>query len=64
MTREVLIMGAVAAIAGLLGIALLAARAKSEASVYRRRIAGTMLVALSVVLFANAWAQHSWNLAP
>lgn len=35
----------------------------SEASVYRNRIAGTMLGAGAIILIAYAFALYSWNVA-
>ena len=64
MTRAVVIMGLVALVAGVLGIVALVGTPKSEAAVYRRRITGTMLIALSVVLVANAVAQQMWRVEP
>lgn len=57
------IMALVALLAGGAGIAVFVRAAPSEASVYRHRIAGTMLVSLSAILFAYAWALHSWSAA-
>jgi hypothetical protein len=62
MTRNVVIMALVALCSGAGGIALIARRADSEPAVYRNRIAGTMLIALAIVLFADAFAMRSWNM--
>jgi hypothetical protein len=34
--------------------------APTEASIYRHRIAATMLAAAAIILMAYAWALHSW----
>ena len=56
-----LVMAAVALVcAG--GAAILFVRpAKSEASIYRHRIAATMLAAGAIILAACAWTLHSWD---
>lgn len=64
MTRDALIMMTVAVVAGAIGVVTLFGRAKSESQVYIRRIVGTMLVALSVVLVANALSLESWSVGP
>jgi hypothetical protein len=35
--------------------------APSEASIYRHRIAATMLTAGAIILAAFAWTLHSWD---
>jgi hypothetical protein len=35
--------------------------AKSEASIYRHRIAATMLTAGAIILAAYAWTLHRWD---
>jgi hypothetical protein len=35
--------------------------AKSDASIYRHRIAATMLAAGAIILAAFAWTLHSWD---
>jgi hypothetical protein len=35
--------------------------APSEASVYRHRIAATMLAAAAIILMAYAWTLHRWD---
>lgn len=62
MTRNVVIMALVALVSGAGGVALIAQRAESEPAVYRNRIAGTMLIALAIVLFADAFAMRSWDM--
>lgn len=59
--RNVAIMAIVALLAAAAGIAVLLRRTGSEASVYRHRIAGTMLVALSIILAGYAIALRSWS---
>ena len=56
MNRAPLIMTAVATVAGIGGLVVVTRPVRSEAGRYRRRIAGTMLIALAVILggFANA----------
>ena len=55
-----LVMAIVALIAGAGAIFFMARRTTSEASVYRNRIAGTMLAAAALTLGGFAWALHSW----
>jgi hypothetical protein len=44
------------------GATFLALRsAPSEASIYRHRIAATMLAAGAIILAAYAWTLHSWD---
>ena len=61
MTRAPLIMTAVAAAAGIGGLVVFTRPARSEGAVYGRRIAGTMLVALALLLGRFAWALDSWG---
>lgn len=56
MTRAPLIMAAVAATAGIGGLVVFTRPARSEGAVYGRRIAGTMLIALAVILGGFAYA--------
>ena len=63
MTSGVVIMLIVATLIGGAGLAFMLSPSKSEAGVYRRRIAGTMGVAFAVVLYGYAWALHSWSVA-
>jgi hypothetical protein len=61
MNRAPLIMAAVAATAGIGGLVVFARPARSEGAVYGRRIAGTMLIALALLLGRFAWALSSWG---
>jgi hypothetical protein len=56
-----LIMALVATIAGALGLVAVLGHPRTEAAVYGRRIAGTMLIAFAVVLYGYAWALHRWS---
>lgn len=58
-----LIMAIVALVAGVGGVYTFARATRSEASVYRHRIIGTMALALSAILFLYAYALHSWDVA-
>lgn len=58
-----IIMGLVALICAVAGVAVFARRTTSEASVYRHRIVGTILMALGASLFLYAFALHSWERA-
>ena len=55
------IMGIVAAIAGVGAAAVWTRPARSEGAVYARRIVGTMLGALAVVLAMFAWNMAGWG---
>jgi hypothetical protein len=57
--RATLIMYAVAAVAALAGLAVVARPTRSEPALYRKRIAGTMLLALALILFGFATAVRS-----
>jgi hypothetical protein len=58
-----LVMALVATLCAI-GAGLLVARpTRSEAAVYRHRIAATMLGAGALILFGFAWALHSWDAA-
>ncbi|MDB5704177.1 MAG: hypothetical protein JWN66_1293 [Sphingomonas bacterium] len=61
MNRAPLIMAAVAATAGVGGLIVFARPARSEGAIYGRRIAGTMLIALALLLGRFAWALSSWG---
>jgi len=63
MTRAPLIMTMVAAAAGVGGLVVFTRPARSEGAVYARRIAGTMLLALALLLGRFAWALSSWGAA-
>ena len=54
-------MAVVALLAGAGALYCMARRTTSEASVYRNRIAGTMLAAAALTLGGFAWALHSWD---
>ena len=54
-----LIMAAVALICAALAIFLFVRTSRSEAAVYRNRIAATMLAAAALILAGFAWALHS-----
>jgi hypothetical protein len=58
MNRAPLIMATVAGVAGAGGLFVITRPVRSEAGVYGRRIAGTMLLALAIILggFAHALA--------
>jgi len=57
----VVIMVLVATAVGGAGLAFMLSPSRSEAGIYRRRIAGTMGVTFAVVLYAFAYALHSWG---
>jgi hypothetical protein len=61
MNRAPFIMAAVAATAGIGGLVVLTRPVRSEGAVYGRRIAGTMLLALALLLGRFAWALDSWG---
>jgi len=61
MNRAPFIMAAVAATAGVAGLVVLTRPVRSEGAVYGRRIAGTMLLALALLLGRFAWALDSWG---
>lgn len=55
------IMGIVAAVAAAGAIAVWTQAPQSEGAVYARRIVGTMLGALAVVLAMFAWSMAGWG---
>ena len=59
-----LLMALVAALCGLGALVLFLRATPSEASVYRHRIAATMLATGALTLAGFAWALHSWDTAP
>ena len=61
MIRAPFIMAAVAATAGIAGLVVVTRPVRSEAGRYRRRIAGTMLIALAVILGGFANALNMWG---
>ncbi|GAA0302173.1 hypothetical protein GCM10009087_09940 [Sphingomonas oligophenolica] len=61
MLRAPLIMASVAATAGIAGLVVFTRPGRSEGAVYGRRIAGTMLIALALLLGRFAWALSSWG---
>ena len=61
MTRAPMIMYAVAGVAAAGGTYVVTRRATSEGAVYARRIGGTMLLALAVILGVFATAMASWS---
>jgi hypothetical protein len=63
MNRAPFIMAAVAATAGIAGLVVFTRPVRSEGAVYGRRIAGTMLIALAVILGGFAYALNSWGAA-
>ena len=58
-----IVMGLVALICSGAGIVIFSRRTTSEASVYRHRIVGTILMSLAAILFLYAFALHSWERA-
>lgn len=56
-----IIMGLVALISAAAGVVIFIRRTTSEASVYRHRIVGMILMALAAILFIYAFALHSWE---
>ncbi len=61
MTRAPMIMYTVAGAAAAGGVFAFTRRAASEGAVYARRIVGTMLVALALILTVFATAMASWS---
>ena len=61
MNRAPLIMTVVAATSALGGLVVFTRPARTEGAVYGRRIAGTMLIALALLLGRFAWALESWG---
>jgi hypothetical protein len=62
MTMTAPLLMALVALLCLIGAAMLALRsAPTPASVYRNRIAATMLAAAAIILTADAWALYSWD---
>jgi len=58
-----LLMALVALLCATGVIVLVLRQTTTEASVYRHRIAATMLAAAAIILTAYAWALHSWDAA-
>jgi hypothetical protein len=56
-----LIMALVALLCAGGAVTLFLRRTPSEASIYRHRIAATMLAAAAIILAAYAWTLHSWD---
>jgi hypothetical protein len=56
-----LLMAIVALICAGGAVTLVLRPAPNEASVYRHRIAATMLAAAAIILTAYAWTLHSWD---
>ena len=56
-----IVMGLVALVCAIAGIAVFSRATTSEASVYRHRIIGTILMALGASLFLYAFALHGWE---
>jgi len=63
MSRAPFIMAMVAATSAVGAIVVFTRPARSESAVYARRIAGTMLLALALLLGRFAWALNSWDAA-
>jgi energy-converting hydrogenase Eha subunit E len=57
--RATFIMYAIAAVAALASLGVVVRPARSEPAVYRKRIAGTMLLALALILAGFATAVRS-----
>lgn len=55
------LMALVALLCGVGAYLFFARATRSEASVYRNRIAATMLAAAAIILIAYAYALHSWR---
>jgi len=58
-----LIMALVALVCAAGAVFLFLRAAPGEASVYRNRIAATMLTAAAMILAAYAWTLHGWDAA-
>lgn len=58
-----IIMGLVALLCAVAGVVIFSRATTSEASVYRHRIFGTILMALGASLFLYAFALHGWERA-
>ena len=58
MSWSTLIMYGVAVVALLLGVIVITRRAVGDAAIYRRRITGTMLLVLSLILAVFATVFH------
>jgi|GEM_PF-1057395 hypothetical protein len=56
------IMAMVSGIAGLLAVLVATRPGDSEQSVYARRIVGTMLATLAIILGGFAWSLWSWSM--
>jgi hypothetical protein len=61
MNTAALIMTIVAIVAAGAGLFVVTRPAKSEGAVYARRIAGTMLLALAMILGAFSYALWTWG---
>ena len=59
MSWSTLIMYAVAGVFAILGLVVVTRRAVTDAAIYRRRIVGTMLLALSLILAMFATVFHN-----
>ncbi len=55
------IMGLVASVAGLLAVFVVSRPGATEQARYAKRITGTMLAALAIILGGFAWALGSWS---
>lgn len=63
MTSGALIMAGVAALCTVAAIWLFSRPTPTAASVYRNRIASTMLLAAGIMLAVYAWTLHLWDAA-
>ena len=61
MLRAPLIMASVATASGVAALVVFTRPGVNEQAVYGRRIAGTMLIALALLLGRFAWALSSWS---
>lgn len=57
------IMGIVAGMAGLLAVFVITRSGATDQVRYAKRITGTMLAALAIILGGFAWALSTWSLA-
>ncbi len=55
------IMGLVASVAGLLAVFVVSRAGATDQARYAKRIVGTMLAALALILGGFAWALESWS---
>jgi hypothetical protein len=58
-----LIMAGVALLCSVAALILFRRPTPTEASVYRNRIAGTMLLTAGIMLAVYAWTLHMWDAA-